>query len=329
MRFVARRRGNSDADGARVVQAGLPLCVMLAGCGHGAGGNEAADNGSDNEQVAAAATPAPLDCPSRFDVPAAPAGAPQDSIGGLRPGGPLDQAVLFIRCQDKSVPYEVGPGGGGFTLDAGDEKIRQVTDLIHSRPATKEEIDKNQRARSNDSYYNRQYLAEDSTHVTDHWTLFALGRAKAERVEGIWHTQYYDEGKMPPAADVGKALVAKYGPPSQLVENAGGASMIWMYDTYGRKMTEQTPGFANCSSAVAASYGHLSATPDCGLTIAAAVTKADKNELLAKSLAVGVTNPSTIADSLDTLKRQFKSDDDARKQRELNNAGAAKTDVKL
>lgn len=314
-----------------LVTTGVSICLALAGCGKGKGDNEAVANESGNTEVAAADTPPELNCPSRFDIPPAPAGAPQDSVAGLRLGTPLDQATLYIQCQNKPTRYDVSSQGGGFTIQSGDENIRQMTEVSYSRPMTPDE--KRQYDRENidelGQVRNRASYDAQAKHLSDEFTLFALGRKGSERLEGIWRSQFYDQGRMPPAADVGRELVTKYGPPSQVTESSSGATMIWMYDTYGRKMTEQTPGFGNCSSSVGTTDGHMSATPECGLMITAAVTKFEKNELLAKSLAVGVANPSKVAADIDTLNRQFKTEDDARKLRELNNAGANKPAVKL
>ena len=304
----------------------LATCLALGACGGSESDNAASANDSDDTEVAATDQRPPLNCPSQFDIPAPAPGAPQDSVGGLRPGALLNDAILFIQCQDKAVTYNVEDEGGGFQLASSGEPIRQVTRVVNGTARQKDMMDDYHRRRA--ERMGEAYI-DDFNDVTDDFRLVAMGRKGAERVEGIWREQSYKPGAMPPAADVGKALVTKYGPPSRISESSTAANMVWMYDTYGRKMTDGTAEFESCAQSVPAKYGNMSASPSCGLTISARITKSDKNEALTQSLSVGVMNPSKLYAAIDRVNASLKGEDAARKQQELDAASANKADVKL
>lgn len=301
--------------------------LALSACGRrgGDGGTAANTTAAQNTVAEAPAkdTAPALKCPSGFNIPPASAGGPVDDVGGLRIGTPLDDAVLYIQCQGRPKTYMVLQGNGGFRVEAPGGHIRQQTRVADGKTPAYGDVDLQFRA------YREGYFSMRLDDASDDYHLLSLGRAGQELVEGVWRTQTYRRGEAPPAAEAAKALVAKYGQPGKLDEGSLGATMTWLYDTYGRRLSEQTPGFSSCASQISATYGNEQATPECGLMIVAHIEKASDNELLAKALSVGVMNPSKVYKDVGALDAEGKMENNARKLQELQAAGANKTGVKL
>jgi len=278
----------------------LATAFVLSGCGKKPPAtDDATDMAAMQLEPGKAQFQAPaeekLNCPGSFNFPKATNNA---DIRGIPAGVSLDAAILYIKCQNRQAHYTVEDEGPLF--DDGSPGARQdvrVTDGARAAQ-TLEQAEQFAQAR-------REGLGGDTfTNVHDNYELVTVGAKGAETVSGIWHTETFDDGKMPTAADSGRALITKYGQPSDTSEDASRTRLKWVYDIAGHPMPKSDPKLLRCASNVEATLSHISVSDGCGLTIAAVINKAS-NDLLAQSIAVGFVDQAQMLAALD---RQHQSD---------------------
>jgi hypothetical protein len=288
--------------------------LVLASC---SGEKTAEENAAEKVEVAKAGTE--VDCPSSVSIPPTPAGKPADSVGGLRVGVPLDQAILFVQCNKDDKKFWVEDlDGVGFSFQvSGDEAPRQVVRLVNGERRDVDMMENLERRRE-----GRRQTNVDYSNITDDYYLLGLGTKGKEIVRGIWRTQNFQEGKLPAAAETAKSLIAKFGQPSKLVENKERAWLWWVYEPGGLKMDEANPSFENCSTVSPAEFDRFSASPACGLVISAKIDKSSSNELLVEHLHLSVSDSAAMNSSIETLTRYYENATAQRKLNEAQKAGA-------
>ncbi len=239
-----------------------------------------------------------LNCPLAFNLPKGEA-----DVKGISAGANLDQAILFIKCQNKGTPYNAADTGRNFADGA--PGARQLVRVTDGTPYGHDLDGMNALAAA-----RREYLDTYSGVHHDYY-LEAMGPKGAETVSGVWYAETFVEGKYPTIADTAKALIAKYGPPSDDHKSSDGESLTWVYDAHGGKLSRTSDSlkdlqYMNCLT-VSAKFNGMSLSPACGLTIKASIEALPKNQLLAASLSYGFINQAQMFAALD-------------KQRALNEA---------
>lgn len=274
-----------------VAAATTALALLLTGCG---GGGEAEAPPVEralkpDERPAGAMTAwgkkLEIDCSRGFDIPARPAGAPVDDLRGLRLGVPGETAIRFAQCPDGEEAdsiYEQGSGFGFRRNEAG-LKIRTAASValgaFPERWRAPDIMDPN--------------LADQFEVPRAEWHFLMDGMPGRETLFGMWLDQLFPEGARPTIESQVSALNAKYGPPAYTGQRG---EMYWLRLPDGKPI----PAFdrqklARCAASVSASNRSLQWGPDCGLVIAAEVTRS-QNPLQAASVHVAIFDPARLWD---------------------------------
>jgi len=228
-----------------------------------------------------------ISCPSAFNIPPLPTGAPVDDIKGLRLGVPYDVAVRYAQCPDGNEADSILAEGFGpsFTHDARGLKIRSSAYVAIGTHPEKPR-------------YNRNPLDFDPSkeleQVESIWKFVADGMPGKEVVYGMWREQPFAEGEQPTIQSQVDALVAKYGQPT--ATDNDGRRLAWLQTPDGKPMPSFDRGLINrCKYSVSADNDNLNYGGDCGRTIVAEI-KPDRSLQLARSVAVAVFDPAKLWD---------------------------------
>lgn len=305
--------------------------AALAACG---GGQEAGTDGSDRVSAANAAAPAseapatadggvPLRCPAKVRGNLA-----GPDIIGIRIGMTADEALATTRCAlgedadvkaanrwlDRLETYGVELGTQSFTVRKGEH-----------RPCD----------------FRREWQECDGGlkwgHVDEIVTVATPGAPGKETALGVWRTQTYREGAMPPAQALLGALESKYGPP-QIVEDsdqprgyaAGHRDREWVFDRSGNPLAEANPMFVQCRGAVHAHKGDTNVRwrDGCGLNIRARVLLSGKNPGLAMEVSSAMLHQGELFAHVEAMQSELQQTGQARRDAEVRQAGEA-SDVRL
>lgn len=218
----------------------IVVSLALAACGGGdpsnAAGSAAMAAVEGTAQPVAADGNAALRCP-----PAVRKDLAGPDITGIKLGMTIDEALTTTRCAlgedadvtvanrwlDRLDTHGVELGTQTFTLRKGDH-----------RPCD----------------FQREWQECEGGlkwgHVDEIVTVATPGAPGKETAMGIWRTQTFREGAMPPVQALLDALVSKYGQP-QITEDsdaprgyaAGHRDLEWMFDRNGHPLGEANPMF--------------------------------------------------------------------------------------
>lgn len=305
--------------------------AALAACG---GGQEAGTDGSDRMSAANAAAPAseapatadggaPLRCPAKVR-----GNLTGPDIIGIRTGMTADEALATVRCAlgedadvktanrwlDRLETYGVELGTQSFTVRKGEH-----------RPCD----------------FRREWQECDGGlkwgHVDEIVTVATPGAPGKETALGVWRTQTFREGAMPPAQTLLDALESKYGPP-QIVEDsdqprgyaAGHRDREWVFDRSGNPLAEANPMFGQCRGAVHAHKGDTNARwrDGCGLNIRARVLLSGRNPGLAMEMSSAMLHQGELFAQVEAMQSELQQTGQARREAEVRQAGEA-SDVRL
>lgn len=226
-------------------------------------------------------------CSSRFDIPAAPKGAPADDVRGLRVGVPYDLAIRYAQCPDgKEADSILAEGfGPSFSRDNRGLKIRTSAYVAVGQHPDKPKYDRNPM-----DFNPSKGLAE----VRSIWKFLADGMPGHEVVYAIWRTQPFKEGEQPTIQSQVEALTAKYGTPT--VTDNDGRRLAWLQTPDGKPV----PAFnrdliSRCKYAISASNESLNWGPDCGVAIVAELEPTQSLQQ-ARSVSVAVFDPARLWD---------------------------------
>jgi hypothetical protein len=156
-----------------------------------------------------------------------------------------------------------------------------------------------------------------------------MGLPGQERVLTVAREEAFGEGKQPTVDSLKKALIGKYGEPSQ--ENDSGANsttLYWEYDPSGARITKGSPRLGLCQIDVGPGAA-TSLSTGCGVTVGARIEGARNNPGLAHSLAVSSQNGAQGMAALKSTEDALKLAADARKAKELNEASKHASTPKL
>lgn len=227
-----------------------------------------------------AAKIAKVDCPSKFEFPDRPTGAPVDDILGMRQGAKLSDAMLFLKCRPET-HVVFAEENIGIIKNVHGQKFRQVVTATDGVP----------RARPYD-YVKAMRSGETGTpefdFVAEKVMFWSLGLQDKEIVWGIWRTQYYKPGEQPPVGALAEQLSAKYGRPNSMQEDNRASQLAWLYDSYRRPISNANTNQLNhCRDIGRVIEGDHQIYGECGLTITAYIEKAN-NPLLADKVHVAI-----------------------------------------
>lgn len=320
-----------------LIAAGVAAILMTSACsGSSEGeGNEAASeeaaapSGSASAEDVAEEARGDVDCPAKASSPRA-AAAPVDDVVGVRPGMSWDEAANFVMCDNpllvvaetKSRDFSINTYGAqirqGFEAKFAEARVEKSGQEI-----LKEMQEENMRRMSN--AYTPPLQPGQIRYFVG-----TMGLPGQERVVSVAREEYFPAEKLPTAASIESALIAKYGPPATRAE-AGPKLIVlgWGYDPIGRRVTETSPLFRQCTNMGASPDSSTSLSPDCGVTVAATIALSDQNPGLARSLAVASKNGAEGYARLKNTEQALMQSDAARKAEELKKASADAAQPKL
>jgi hypothetical protein len=146
-----------------------------------------------------------------------------------------------------------------------------------------------------------------------------MGLPGQEQVVSVAREESFAEGKQPTVDSLKKALIAKYGEPSQENDSGANSRLYWEYDPSGAKITKGSPRLGICQIDVG-SDAATSLSTGCGVTVGAGIQGASNNPGLVRSFAVTSQNGAQAIAVLKSTEDALKLAADARKAKELNDA---------
>jgi len=289
----ARHRGISL--GASVA---FPCLLVLAACSKPAPPAPVMPAKSDVHAMKIATGPAqptakPV-CPSSFNIPARPQDAPVDDVRGIRPGTSLDDAILYFRCQYPELEFNK-PVNRTLAQGMNMRGVRGENDGINDWSGL--------------DFHERQIRVRFDLKAPGlRYRFRSFGEEGQEIVYGIWQDQNFETDK--PSVDKARDdLIAKYGKPGKLEDNPGETLIEWKFNSGGIPLNAKSEEFRHCDAS-GRSWGE-----GCGLTIMARMYKDHPNNLLARSLEVGVFEQGKFSNEGRRFEKLWKVDS-ARKNAE-------------
>lgn len=292
------RRRMPQALGGMIGQAAIgtiygPAFLLLAACGSGSGNVQQAETRTLKEgegrhgAMSYSGKKIEISCPSTFDIPALPQGAPADDIKGLRLGVSYGTAIRYAQCPDGDEADSILAEGFGpsFSRDVRGLKIRtSALVAIGTHPEKPR--------------YDRNPLDFDPSKGLDDvqsiWKFVADGMPGKEIVYGMWRTQPFKEGEQPTIQSQVEALTAKYGQPT--TTDGDGRNLYWLQTPDGKPVQPFDRDRINrCKYAISATNETLNWGPDCGRTIVAAISPTQSLQL-ARSVTVAIFDPAKLWD---------------------------------
>lgn len=298
--------------------------VIVAGCGGGEKETEApaksdksaaAPSGNASAQEVARESRGKLKCPPK--TAARPAGAPVDDIVGVRPGLSYEEAANLVMCshdlmivvEDKRARFNIPTYGQtlrqGFHGRFAKERVQKTGKQIM------EEMQASHMARMNNA------VVRDVAPGEAKWFVGTLGTPGAERVTDVAREEWFAEGRQPTVASVEKALIDKYGTPTERMQ--GDAGLRWAYDTFGRPVTEASPLFRACYANAYVNSG-VNFSPDCGVVVAARITPMRDNPAIAQSMTVIVVNQAEGYERIQATEQAMLAQENARRAKQAEDA---------
>jgi hypothetical protein len=262
-----------------------------------------------------------VSCPAKASTPR-PDGAPVDDVVGVRPGMSWNEAATFVMC-DNPLMVVTENTGRNFTIETFGQKLRQGFDGKFAEPRVVKtsrdylrEMSEEAARRSGNAYVAPLQPGQSRFYVS------TMGLPGQEQVISVAREEYYVEGKQPTIESLTKALIAKYGPPSEANDGGTLVQMWWEYDPAGNKMQQ-----GQCRINVSPDSG-TSLSTACGITVGAQIQASNTNAGLAHSLAVSSQHGAQGYKLLQMVENTLKSGDASKKAKELEdaskNAGAPK-----
>lgn len=281
----------------------LVMALAIAACGSKSAENPAAKSSggassatafqgnASAEQVAAEAR-GDLDCPAKVKSAPRAANAPVDDIVGVRPGMTYEEAANTVLCTDPLMVVSA-PLTSGINMKTYGQTVRQGFTARQAEPRIQksskqimQEMQDDMLARSS----NR--VVRDMRPGQSKWSVSTMGMPGQERVIQAAREEWFEADRNPVIANVEHALIEKYGTPTRQQHSAGTSYLTWAYDPLGRRITETSRLFNQCSGS-ADPDGGTNYSPDCGLVITAIVSPLKTNPQLAEFMQVGTIDQST------------------------------------
>jgi hypothetical protein len=313
---------------ARILAAAL--AVVLAGCGGGEKDTEApskaakpasAPSGNASAAEVAKETRGKLKCPPKLATHARAADAPVDDIVGVRPGLTYDEAVDLVTCSH-DLMVTVADNRARFNIPTHGQNVRQG---FHGRFAKErvqksgQEIMKEMQAGAMARMNNA--VVRDVAPGEAKWFVGTMGTPGGERVTDVSREEWFAEGKQPTVASVEKALIDKYGSPTERLDpqRQGYTHLRWAHDTFGRPVGETSPLFRACH-VNAYVNSSVNFSPDCGVVVAARIQPLRDNPAVAESMTVVVVNQAEGYERINTTEQALLQQENARRAKQAEDA---------
>lgn len=309
------------------------LALVLSACG-GSGSSEssassnaapAADEFREMtaEQVAAKARKG-LICPPKMTTPTRGEGGPVDDVVGVRPGLSYDEAVNATLC-DNSLLVVAENTRRGFQIPTYGVTLRQGFDAAFAEPVV--ELSRREFERQTmDRIMNR-----DSGRVLEpgqiRFYVATMGLPGEEKVIRVSREQRFKEGEMPTVEAVVGALQDKYGEASKKQDFDYRLDITWAHDARQRKVTETSPLLNSCNGVANPADG-FNLDQKCGVVVKAEIIRSRTNNALVETLMVGSVDQKMGSDLIEETEASLLKQDEERKRKEIEDAGAA-DNVKL
>ncbi len=307
-----------------------PVIIALAGgtltaCG---GGQQAAQDPGPvrTEQAAPASGDASAEQvarEARGDVhcpaDAGPAGTPVDDIVGVRPGMSYEQAANAVMCSNPLLVVKAETGRG-FDMQTYGQTIRQGFSARFAEPRvqkTGRQIVQEMERDAMDRGMNA--VRHDMKAGQSKWFVGSMGMPGQEKVISAARDQWFDEGHNPTIDSVEQALLAKYGTPTQRMDQGSSHQLRWAYDPRGRLITETSPLYGKCNGAASPDHG-VNLSADCGIVVAAQILPLLDNPALGQNLQVGVVDEAGGYQALTDTERGLQAMDAARRAKQVQDA---------
>jgi hypothetical protein len=305
--------------------------VLLAGCG---GGEPEATAQTKPDEAPAKASNAPasaaevakeargkLKCPPKLASPARAAGAPVDDVVGVRPGLSYEDAANLVMCSNDLMTV-VADTRARFNIPTYGQTVRQG---FHGRVAQERvhKTNKDYMREMQDAAMARgtNRVVRDVAPGEAKWYVGTMGMPGAERVTDVAREEWFAEGKQPTVAAVEKALIDKYGPPTERIDpqRQGYTLLRWAFDPSGQQIGETSPMFQACyvNAYVNTDIGF---SPDCGVVVGANVHPLRDNPALAQSMVVVVVNQAEGYASITGTEQALQQQENARRARQAEDA---------
>jgi hypothetical protein len=316
--------------------------ILVSACGSGSDDQAARSNpaaasatyaggaqqpqGKSAEEVAKSAR-GKLRCPASTTLPPRAENQPVDDLVGIRPGMVYDEAANAILCTDELLAMSANERRG-FNLQTHGIKLRQGFEIKPAQPnvpMTQEALMK--RMREEDRQRNNFVRVRDVPPGHSKWAVGTMGLPGQEKVINVIREQWFETERKPPTTNVERALVEKYGAPTQRKEYDG-IWLLWAFDTLGRPITETSRLYGQCELDQRID-GMLKLKPECGLTIAAKLNPPRDNELLVEFLELHIVDQAKAFTAIEETERDLLALSQGRKASELERASQQADEVKL
>lgn len=245
--------------------------------------------GASAEEVARAAR-GDLKCPPGAKPVPHAAGAPVVDVVGVQPGMSWDDATATVMCSNPLLV--VSPENGrGFSIQSYGQKIRQGFNATIAKPQVERtgrqimaEMQRDAMARGMNA------RREDLQPGEVKWFVGTMGVPGDERVLSAARKERPADGQDMMVQAVEKALIGKYGEPTQRQDAGDGRLLVtWAYDPLGRRIGETSPLYRKCTGAADPDAG-VNLTPDCGIVVSADLRPKRDNKALVEYMMVGVVD---------------------------------------
>ena len=311
----------------------LLLTTLLAACGakdSGQGGAAPGNSGDTPKATASGNATAEevaeeargdVDCPADIDTPARAASAPVDDVVGVRPGLTYEEAANIVMCTGDLIVV-TADNSRGFRMQTYGQTIRQGFNARPAKPRI-EKTSKQIMQEMQDDMIARSGNArrQDMQPGESKWYVGTMGMPGQERVVNAAREEWFAEGRNPTMASVEQALLKKYGTVTRSQKSSGNVYLSWAYDPLSRPVTETSPLFSQCSNGNASPDAGVNLSPDCGILVTAQIIPTAGNPDLAKTLQVSVVNQAGGYDAITTTEQSLQQLDNARKAKQVEEAG--------
>lgn len=267
-------------------------------------------------------------CPAKVTTPARPKDAPVIDVMGVRPGLTYEEATNLVMCThdllvvtaDTSRRFNIETYGHtirqGFSASFAEERIQKdARDYMR-------ELNAASIARGTNAKTNRDKPGQSA------WYVSTMGMPGEERVISLAREEWFEEGRYPTRESVEQALIKKYGKPTlvwRTEQRADGKltrpgdTFRWIYDTFGRQVTETSPLYRQCDG-ISTTRGGGIYSPDCGVVVEAVAVPLLDNVALARSMVVGVIDQAGGYEALMSTEQALQQRDAERRAREVEEA---------
>jgi hypothetical protein len=306
----------------RLICVACVLAVLAGGCGSKDEADVAGDSnpapkpapsGEATAEEVAREMRGSVRCPARAST-AQPAGAPVVDVVGVRPGMSWDEAVNFVLCDNPMMVINENTGRN-YGINTFGQRLRQGFEGTFAQPRVVKssrdylrEMGEEAARRSGNAVVERLQPGQSRFYVS------TMGMPGQERVISVAREEYFADGKQPTIDNLKQALVAKYGPPSEVNDTPPAFQMWWEYDPAGNKISQQS-----CRISVGPDAA-TSLSTECGLAVGAMIQSSRTNAGLARSLAVSSQDGATGYELIQRTEESLRAADAARKAKELNDA---------